>query len=330
MSTIQVKDAAGNTVTVARIADTGQGLMAASLPVTIASDQSAVPVTASSLPLPDGAATAAAQATSNTQLAAIAASVDGLESSAATGNASLAAIAGSVDGLEAAAATGNASLAAIASSVDGLETAAATGNTSLAAIAGSVDGLEAAAATGNASLAAIAGSVDGLETAAAATNTKLDTLAGHVDGLEAATGAQDDAAAAADGSGNYSLIGAAKRALLNWAALLSRLPAALVSGRLAVASSVPHVSSGVIMSAQTQATGTNWTAFSSQACVALDIVNNTAVTIEYRRGATGTAMQIPAGGARMVIGITNANQIDVRRTDTANTQVTVQAEAFQH
>ena len=39
-------------------------------------------------------------------------------------------------------------------------------------------------------------------------------------------------------------------------------------------------------------------------------------------------MQIPSGAARMVIGITNANQIDVRRTDTGNSQVTVQAEAI--
>ena len=39
----------------------GQSLMAASLPVVIASDQSAVPVSAASLPLPTGAATAALQ-----------------------------------------------------------------------------------------------------------------------------------------------------------------------------------------------------------------------------------------------------------------------------
>jgi hypothetical protein len=91
---------------------------------------------------------------------------------------------------------------------------------------------------------------------------------------------------------------------------------------------VPSATSVTVLNLTTAATGTNWTAFSSQVCGALDIVNNTGVTIEYRRNATGVAMQIPNGAARMVIGITNANQIDVRRTDTANSQVTVQAEAI--
>lgn len=115
-----------------------------------------------------------------------------------------------------------------------MATAQAAMNTKLDSIAASVDGLEGAAATTNGALAAIAGSVDGLETAAASTNTKLDTLAGHVDGLEAATGAQADAAAAADGTGNYSLISAAKRALLNWAALLARVPVQVTPGLLPV------------------------------------------------------------------------------------------------
>lgn len=260
MPQIKVRDAqTGALVDAALIPNTGKAAATASLPVTLASDET--------LPLPAGAATAANQAT------AIAA---------------------------------------------------------LAAVVTAVDGVEANQATANSSLAAIVTAVDGLEAAASTTNSTLATIAGHVDGLESATGAQDAAAAAADGTGNYSLIAAAKRALLNWAALLSRLPAALVAGRLAVVSSVPHVSAGVIMSAQTQAIGTSWTAFASQACIALDIVNNTGTTIEYRRGAAGTAMQIPTGAARMVIGITNANQIDLRRTDTSNTQVTVQAEAFQH
>jgi hypothetical protein len=106
-----------------------------------------------------------------------------------------------------------------------------------------------------------------------------------------------------------------------------KLPA-LVAGRLPTVSSVPTVASGTILSLTTNATGTTFTAFASQACTALDIVNNTGVTVEYRRGGAGTAMQIPAGAARMVIGITNASQVDVRRTDTSNTQVAVQAEAF--
>lgn len=107
-------------------------------------------------------------------------------------------------------------------------------------------------------------------------------------------------------------------------------PVVIASDQTAVRvlSSVPNALSGTILGLTTNATGTTYTAFASQACTALDIVNNTGTTIEYRRNAAGTAMQIPTGTARMVIGITNANQVDVRRTDTSNTQVTLQAEAF--
>lgn len=93
-------------------------------------------------------------------------------------------------------------------------------------------------------------------------------------------------------------------------------------------SSVPTSASASIVSVTTAATGTNWTAFASTACVALDIVNNSGTTIEYRRGGAGSAIPIPSGSARLVVGITNANTIDVRRVDTSNTQVTVTAEAI--
>jgi hypothetical protein len=93
-------------------------------------------------------------------------------------------------------------------------------------------------------------------------------------------------------------------------------------------SSVPTSASASIISVTTAATGTNWTAFASTACVALDIVNNSGTTIEYRRGGTGSSIPIPSGSARLVVGITNANTIDVRRVDTANTQVTITAEAI--
>lgn len=49
----------------------GQAAMAFSMPVAIASDQSAIPVSASALPLPAGAATSALQTTGNTSLADI-------------------------------------------------------------------------------------------------------------------------------------------------------------------------------------------------------------------------------------------------------------------
>jgi len=53
------------------------------------------------------------------------------------------------------------------------------------------------------------------------------------DGADVAQGATTQAAAPAAGTGNYTLIQAAKRGLLNWADLLARIPA-LVSGRVPV------------------------------------------------------------------------------------------------
>ena len=110
-------------------------------------------------------------------------------------------------------------------------------------------------------------------------------------------------------------------------AIRDRLPS-LVGNRMPVASGVPTANTATILSLQTASSGASYTAFANTPCIALDIVNNTGATIEYRRDGGGTAMQIPTGAARMVIGITNANQIDIRRTDTSNTQVTLQAEAF--
>jgi hypothetical protein len=51
--------------------------------------------------------------------------------------------------------------------------------------------------------------------------------------LDANVGALDATAAPADGTGNYSIIAALKRGLLNWASLLARIPA-LESGRMPV------------------------------------------------------------------------------------------------
>ena len=92
--------------------------------------------------------------------------------------------------------------------------------------------------------------------------------------------------------------------------------------------SVPLAGSVTIMSVTTAATGTNWTAFSSQACNALDLVNTSAVSIDYRRGGAGSAMTLLSGTSRLIVGISNANSIEVKRTDSSNTTVTIPAEAI--
>lgn len=71
--------------------------------------------------------------------------------------------------------------------------------------------------------------------------TAANQVAGNniLTNIDANIGALDDAPAAADGTGNYSIIAALKRALLNWASLLARLPAAL--GPQAAAASLSTV-----------------------------------------------------------------------------------------
>lgn len=88
---------------------------------------------------------------------------------------------------------------------------------------------------------------------------------------------------------------------------------------------LPSMASGGNISAQTAATGTNWTAYGSQACKQLTLSNQSGTTIEVRQGGGGVGLQIPTGAFYTFFGITNANQLEVRRVDTSNTQVTITA-----
>ncbi len=84
-------------------------------------------------------------------------------------------------------------------------------------------------------------------------------------------------------------------------------------------------SSGGHLSLQTNATGTTYTAFGSQLCKQLTVSNQTGTRMEFRQGASGVAFQVPDGAFYTFFGLTNANQIDARRFDTSNTQVTLTA-----
>ena len=88
---------------------------------------------------------------------------------------------------------------------------------------------------------------------------------------------------------------------------------------------LPLMASGGNLSVTTAATGTTYTAFASQACKQLTISNQSGTTIEVRQGGAGVAFQIPTAAFYTFFGITNTNQLDVRRVDTSNTQVTVTA-----
>jgi hypothetical protein len=105
----------------------------------------------------------------------------------------------------------------------------------------------------------------------------------------------------------------------------------LGAGSAAVGTVTPRLTSvtaATIMSLETSATGATYAVFGAQACTSLDLINATTVDIEYRRGGAGVALVIPRGSARLITGITNANQISIRRVDTSNTVVTVTAEAL--
>ncbi len=96
-----------------------------------------------------------------------------------------------------------------------------------------------------------------------------------------------------------------------------------IAGAVAIPTS-PSMTSGGNISVATASPGTNYAAFASQACKQLTIVNNTGFAIEFRQGAAGVAIPIVDKSAFTVFGITNANQIDVRRIDNAGV-VTVHA-----
>jgi hypothetical protein len=84
---------------------------------------------------------------------------------------------------------------------------------------------------------------------------------------------------------------------------------------------------------QTSATGSTFVALDAAACISVEIKNTRPTVsglapadIEVRRGGTGATVCIPVGAADEFAGITNANQLQIRRYDQSNTQVTVDYE----
>lgn len=88
---------------------------------------------------------------------------------------------------------------------------------------------------------------------------------------------------------------------------------------------VPALTSGGNLSLQTAATGTTYTAFGSQACKQLTVSNQTGFMILVQQGGSGVGFQVPAGAVVPFFGLTNANQLGIKRADDSNTQVTVTA-----
>lgn len=86
--------------------------------------------------------------------------------------------------------------------------------------------------------------------------------------------------------------------------------------------------SAVFGSQATNATGATFNALASAACLSVEIKNTRpgATDIEVRRGGSGATVCVPAGGADVFHGLTNANGLQIRRYDQSNTPVTVDYE----
>lgn len=157
-------------------------------------------------------------------------------------------------------------------------------------VALSTEDLAALTAVGT-KLDGLSGLVDGMEALAAATNAALATLAGYLDGVEGGLGT--------------------------------------LSGKLdLVPTTLPRTGAATIMDCETAAAGATWAVFANQACTCLSLVNNSGQDLEYRRGGAGKALPLLNRMAYLVVGITNANQVSIRRIDQSNTQVTLSAEAL--
>lgn len=69
--------------------------------------------------------------------------------------------------------------------------------------------------------------------------------------------------------------------------------------------------------------GSGWAALPNIACDRVLLINSTGTDIEARRGGAGTAVPILDSNGLEFEALTNANQLEVRRVDQSNTQVTV-------
>jgi hypothetical protein len=81
-------------------------------------------------------------------------------------------------------------------------------------------------------------------------------------------------------------------------------------------------------SIQTSAVGATWVAGANQPCLFARIHNATGTAISFRRtGSNVGSIDVPDGQMRNIYGVRNLSEIEIRRADTSNVQVTVGLEA---
>lgn len=164
----------------------GQATMANSEPVVIASDQSAIPVSAASLPLPTGASTSAKQDTGNTSLATIAGAVSGTEvqvdvltmptTTVTATDLDIRNLVNTDVVTAELSAVDNAVLDAIEADTTAIAASVAAIDTDTTTIIGHLDGVEGLLTTIDADTGSILTAVDGLETSNSAIQTAVQLI----------------------------------------------------------------------------------------------------------------------------------------------------------
>lgn len=86
---------------------------------------------------------------------------------------------------------------------------------------------------------------------------------------------------------------------------------------------VPMMSMAGHISVTTANPGSTWTPFTAQTCKQLTVSNQTGTTLEFRQGSRGVGFPVPTGAFYTFFGLVDASDLEVRRTDVSNTQVSV-------
>lgn len=87
----------------------------------------------------------------------------------------------------------------------------------------------------------------------------------------------------------------------------------------------PGFATGGNISVSTAANGTDFVVFTARACAQLTVVNDSDVVFEVRQGGAGVACPVLSQSSFTFFGISNANQLSVRRKDTGTEPLTVYA-----
>lgn len=91
-------------------------------------------------------------------------------------------------------------------------------------------------------------------------------------------------------------------------------------------SSFDVVQAAALISVATSGSGSTYVAFESVACKQLTILNHSGTSLEVLRDGAGVALDLPDIAYWSFRGLTNANQISLRRADHSGTTVTIKAE----